>query len=292
MRKKILTTSPRGLLVDSFPYQLYLKAKKFGTWNPQEINFAKDKEDWKTLSIERQHGTLLLLSQFQGGEEAVTQDLLPLLMVVAREGRLEEEMFLSTFLSDEVKHTEFFRLILNAIGETGDLSHLHSESYRKIYYEILPEAMERLWHDQSPEAIADAATVYNMFAEAVLAEMGYLSFNELLYKTGKMPGLMEGIGHLKKDESRHIGYGTFLLQRLICEHPHLFDRVVKKLDELAPLALSMSAEGMHGMEKTKFDARLSDIKQFLQKQVKVRIEILARAKGKTLEEIYRSSDPS
>jgi ribonucleoside-diphosphate reductase beta chain len=191
-----------------------------------------------------------------------------------------------------VKHTEFFRLVLNAIGEKGDLSHLHSKTYRKIYYEILPNAMDRLWHDQSPEAIADAATVYNMFAEAMLAEMGYRSFYELLHNTGKMSGIMEGIGYLKKDEARHIGYGTFLLQRSICEHPHLFDRVVKKLAELAPLARSLSAEGLHGMDKMKFDIRLSEVKQFLEKQFRLRIEILARAKGKTLQEIYHSSDLS
>ncbi len=45
---------------------------------------------------------------------------------------------------------------------------------------------------------------------------------------GKMPGLMKGIGYLKTDESRHIGYGTYLLQRLICEHPRLFDVVSQK----------------------------------------------------------------
>ncbi len=78
------------------------------------------------------------------GEEAATLDLLPLLMVVAQEGRIEEEMFLTTFLFEEAKHTEFFRLLLDAIGETGDLSHFHSATYRKIFYEILPEAMNRL----------------------------------------------------------------------------------------------------------------------------------------------------
>jgi ribonucleoside-diphosphate reductase beta chain len=292
MRKKILTTSTRGLLEDSFPYQLYLKAKKFGTWNPQQINFAQDREDWKTLSTKQRESILTFLAQFQAGEEVVTLDLLPLLMVVAREEWLEEEMFLTTFLSDEAKHTEFFRLLLNAIGKTGDLSHLHSETYRKFFYEILPETMERLWHDQSLEAVADAATVYSMFAEGVLAETAYWSFHELLRKIGKMPGLMEGIGYLKMDEARHIAYGTFLLQRLICEHPHLFDRVVKKLEELAPISIALNDEGMQGAEETKFGAQLSDIQRFSQKQMKVRIEVLSRAKGQTLQEIYRSSGPS
>ncbi|MFF2498507.1 hypothetical protein [Peribacillus sp. NPDC058075] len=148
--------------------------------------------------------------------------------------------------------------------------------------------MERLWHEQTPEVIADAATVYNMFAEGVLAETGYKSFYDELKTIGKMPGLIDGIDHLKKDESRHIAYGTFLLQRFICEHPHLFDRVVKKLEELAPLTISFNAEGVIGDGQKKKEYH-SDIEKFSEKQLMVRIEILARAKGQTIEEIYQST---
>ena len=273
---------------DSYPYQLYQNAKKYGVWNPQHINFSQDQEDWKTLSAKQKEWMLKLLAQYQGGEEAVTLDLLPLLRVIAREDRLEEVMFLTTFLYDEAKHTEFFRLVLNAIGEKGDLSHLHSESYRKLFYKIIPETMERLWHEKTPEAIADAATVYNMFAEGILAETGYKSFYDGLQRIGKMPGLLEGIKHIKKDESRHIAYGTFLLQRLICEHPYLFDRVVKKLEELAPIAISLNAEGVFG-DGEQIKEYSTEMNKYSEKQLALRIEILARAKGQTLEEIYRVS---
>ncbi len=37
-----------------------------------------------------------LSALFQAGEEAVTLDLLPLIMVIAQEGRPEEEMFLTS----------------------------------------------------------------------------------------------------------------------------------------------------------------------------------------------------
>lgn len=287
MRKKLLTTSSEGLMENSYPYRLYQKAKKFGVWNPQNINFSQDKEDWKLLSVNQKDWILKLLAQFQGGEEAVTLDLLPLLKVIASEGRLEEEMFLTTFLCDEAKHTEFFRIVLNTIGEKDDLSHLHSESYRKLFYEILPETMERLWYEQTPEVIADAATVYNMFAEGVLAETGYKTFYDGLQKIGKMPGLLEGIGHLKQDESRHIAYGTFLLQRLICEHPHLYARIIKKLEELAPIAISLNGEGVIGKSEKAIEYS-SEMNKYSERQLKARMEILARAKGKTINEIYQS----
>jgi ribonucleoside-diphosphate reductase beta chain len=288
--RKMLTTSSRGLLEDSFPYRLYQKAKRLGTWNPADINFSQDQKDWKTLNAEQQEDILRLISQFQAGEEAVTLDLLPLIMAIAKEGRLEEEMFLTTFLFEEAKHTEFFRLVLNALGERGDLSRFHTKTYKTIFYEILPTTMERIVTDQSPEAVAEASVVYNMFVEGVLAETGYFSFYNALETAGIMPGLLEGIGNLKKDESRHIGYGTFLLQRLICEHPHLFDFVAAKMAELAPLALRLNAEGTGGRDVTSFGGDPEEIMNFTMKQLSVRMDVLARARTKKIEEIYRYTE--
>lgn len=289
-KRKILTTSKRGLLEDSFPFRLYQKAKRFGIWNPADIDFRQDAKDWTHLSSDQKENILRLISQFLAGEEAVTLDLLPLIMAIAKEGRLEEEMFLTTFLFEEAKHTEFFRLALNAIGEKEDLSHYHTPTYQKIFYEILPAAMNRLVNDQSPEAIAEASTVYNMFVEGVLAETGYYSFYQALEAEGLMPGLLEGIGHLKKDESRHIGYGTFLLQRLICEYPHLYEFVTKKIAELTPLALQLNQEGIRGREVSAFGGNPDDVMNFTLKQLSVRMEVLARARGKKIEDIYRSSE--
>lgn len=288
-RRTILTTSSRGLLVESLPFKLYQKAKKFGVWNPADIDFSQDVEDWKKLQPEQREDILRLISQFQAGEEAVTLDLLPLIMAIAKEGRLEEEMYLTTFLFEEAKHTEFFRLLLNALGETGDLSVYHTETYKTIFYDILPAAMDRLMDDQSPEAIAEASTVYNMFVEGVLAETGYFSFYEALEKQGIMPGLLKGIGLLKRDESRHIGYGTFLLQRLICEHPHLFDLVAQKMETLTPYAFQLNQEGVVN-DKNRLGAPIEEVMEFTTRQLTVRMEILSRARGKKMEEIYKLSE--
>ncbi|MFC7062137.1 R2-like ligand-binding oxidase [Halobacillus seohaensis] len=287
MREEILTTSARGLQEDSFPFRLYQKAKKLGVWDPRDIDFTQDKEDWKTLSSPQQQSILRLISQFQAGEEAVTLDLLPEIMLIAKQGRIEEEMFLTTFLFEEAKHTEFFRIVLNILGEHGDLSHFHSDTYKKIFYEILPEAMDRLRTDETPEALAEAAVVYNMFVEGVLAETGYWSFYKMLDSFGKMPGLMKGIEYLKRDESRHIAYGTFLLQRLVCEHPHLYDHITKKLNELAPLSLQLNQEGS---EQSAYDVPLEETMKFSQNQLSIRLEKVARARGKTIEEIYKTKE--
>ena len=154
--------------------KLYEKAKKLGIWNPSDLDFSHDILDWQTLTAEEQDLLLRLTALFQAGEEAVTLDLLPLIQVIAEEGRLEEEMYLTTFLFEEAKHTDFFtRMLAEVTGSDFDLSHYHSESYRTIFYEALPPTLLALKTDTSPAAQVKASTVYNLLVEGMLAETGY-----------------------------------------------------------------------------------------------------------------------
>ena len=197
-------TTKQAINKNSLPYKLYQKAKRHGIWNPVDIDFSQDKEDWKKLNENQQLEVLTQFSQFIGGEEAVTQDILPMIMAVSQKGWFEEETYLTTFVFEEAKHAEFFSLFLEEIGVTEDLTHLLSPGYRKLFDETLPEVMGNLLVDQSPEAMLDAAVTYNIFAEGVLAETGYWFFYEALSKQELFPGFLSGIRNVKRDEGRHI----------------------------------------------------------------------------------------
>ena len=281
-------TTKQAINKNSLPYKLYQKAKRHGIWNPVDIDFSQDREDWKKLNEEQQLEVLTQFSQFIGGEEAVTQDILPMIMAVSQKGWFEEETYLTTFVFEEAKHAEFFSLFLEEIGVTEDLTHLLSPGYRKLFDETLPEVMGNLLVDQSPEAMLDAAVTYNIFAEGVLAETGYWFFYEALSKQELFPGFLSGIRNVKRDEGRHIGFGTFLIQRLICEYPELklFDRVQMKLQELLPIAAMLTARP-EGVKVTSLGIEDGKAMEFALKQLTARMEILSRAQGKTLEEIYK-----
>ena len=277
---------------DSLPYRLYQKAKRHGVWDPIDIDFSQDKEDWQKLNPAQQQEVLGTIALFIGGEEAVTADILPMIMAVTKKGWFEEETYLTTFLFEEAKHAEFFSLFLEEIGVTDDLSDLLRPGYRQLFDEILPNAMGRLLEDQSPEAMVDAAVTYNMFAEGVLAETGYWFFYEGLSKINLMPGLMEGIRNIKRDEGRHIGFGTYLIQRLIHEKPELFDRVQERLQELLPIAAALTARDestLYVNEDGKYVTSLGfeegKSMEYALKQLTTRIEVLSRAKDKSLDEI-------
>jgi ribonucleoside-diphosphate reductase beta chain len=286
------STSKKGLDHSLLPMRLYHKAKVLGVWDPKDIDLTQDRKDWKTFNEIEKEMALRLCSMFQAGEEAVTRDLLPLIRVISMEGRLEEEMFLTTFLWEEAKHTEAFRRFLDEVaGVTGqDLSVYHLDNYRKLFYEYLPQAMERLIHDPSPEAQAEASVTYNMIVEGVLAETGYYSTFCSYKRLGLMPGTVKTFEYLQRDESRHIAYGVYLLQRLITEHDHVWDVVRKRMELLLPTAIGVVNELIGQVEVLPFGLDKDEMMQYAMKQFDIRMSLLERAHGKSVEELFDLSE--
>lgn len=268
--------------------RLYEKAKRLGVWNPSEINLTQDVLDWEWLKPDERDLLLRLIALFQAGEEAVTLDLLPLVMVMAQEGRLEEEMFLTTFLWEEAKHTDFFnRFITDVAHASYDLNRYHTANYRTIFYEALPRAMRRLLTDPSPAAQAEASVTYNMIVEGVLAETGYHAFLTTLERQGLMPGLRKGIGLLKQDEARHIAYGIFLLSRLIVADKTVWQAIQAKMNELLMPAIGIIGDAFAAYDSVPFGLVLNDFVNYATVQFQKRIERLERAREQTLEQVYQ-----
>jgi ribonucleoside-diphosphate reductase beta chain len=282
------STSPEGLRNDIPPMRLWRKAKRLGIWDPDDIDFGPDREHWVSLTDEERDLLLRLTALFLAGEEGVTLDLLPLIMVIAGEGRLEEEMFLTTFLWEEAKHVDFFHngFVRQVVPEPGDLSPYHTPTYRRIFSEELPTAMGALRTDSSPAAQVRASVTYNMIVEGVLAETGYEAYYRSLERRDLFPGLREGIGYLKRDESRHIAYGVFLLSRLVAEEPSLWAVAEERMNELFPLAMELIHEIFEAYDPVPFDLRLEEFMTIATTNFGRRIQRIERARAQSLEEVY------
>lgn len=279
------TLTGRGLRHDILPMRLYHKAKKLGTWDPRAIDLTQDLQDWQQLPDEYKERLRGLLLSFQAGEEAVTLDLLPLVLTMAREGRLEEEMFMTTFLWEEAKHTEFFRRILDEVlQEQSDLHEVGGATItRDLFADDLPTVMNRLLTDPSPRNQARASVLYNMIVEGVLAETGYYSFSQVLSASNLMPGLLQGIQLIKRDESRHIAYGVFLISRLVAADTSLWPFVEEQMHAyFDPIA---SAQERNGAPET--------LRSYAKQQFEKRLARIARAREQSVEQIYQQgSDES
>lgn len=285
-------SEPTVVRPDSFPMRLYEKAKRLGVWNPADIDFSQDRADWEAMDDERQKAILRLTARFLGGEEAVTLDLLPLVLAIARQGRLEEEMFLTTFLFEEAKHTDFFSRWVREVAGSPRLPRAPEPSVQLFDVE-LPNAMNALLEDQSPATIARASVTYNMVIEGVLAETGYQNYHQSLAVNGLMPGLCAGLVNIKRDESRHIAYGVYLLSRLVAEDEGVWAVIEERMTELRPLTDEIIRSGYEAYPDgvNPFGLRLDEFSDYAARQFRKRYERISKARRSSLAEIEASSEP-
>ena len=287
-RSSFQTVNGQGLDRESFPMKLWEKAKKLGVWNPNEFDFSQDRKDWMALGEMEKDFVLRTIAQFQAGEEAVTLDLLPLISFIAREGRLEEEIYLTSFLWEEAKHVDGFnRFITSVLGEDfGDLSPLMVDSYKLIFYQLLPEAMNRLYNSDSAVDLARASVTYNMIIEGVLAETGYYVFHKILQENNIMPGLMSFVGKLKQDESRHIAYGIYLISRLVAENgDEVWAAVQDQMNLMLLPSIQLIEEAYELYDVIPFGMNIEEFTNYAMNQFQKRMARLEKARSQTLEEI-------
>jgi ribonucleoside-diphosphate reductase beta chain len=240
--------STTGLDRDSVPWRLWEKAKE-SFWDPKDIDFSKDAADFASFTEEQKVRVIGSARGFMVGEEAVTIDILPVIRAISREGRLEETIYLTSFALEEAKHVDFFRLFFDSIGiaevpqmqggqgngnGNGQGRGQAGGLLNNLFTGGLGEIMGRLDTDTSPEAFLDAALMYNQFVEGVLALAGYRGWKRLFESLGGdvLPGFQEGLALVQKDERRHIAYGTYLIRRIVAEHPESWAFVERRWEEI------------------------------------------------------------
>jgi ribonucleoside-diphosphate reductase beta chain len=172
-----------------------------------------------------------LLGQFGAGEEAVTEDLAPMSIVL---DDINDQMFISSQIYEEAKHAVFFdrywRDVVNPAAEELGFEvkpPTHESFFNDSYVHVFDETdrhMERLLADDSPEQMARAIAHYHVVVESVMAQTGYYSFQEIYgaddsditdREMPHLPGVLEGVGYIRSDEGRHVGWGVRKLRELV-----------------------------------------------------------------------------
>ncbi|MFI0465117.1 MULTISPECIES: R2-like ligand-binding oxidase [Saccharopolyspora] len=282
-----------GLNWDSLPLRLFNKGNaKF--WNPADIDFSKDAEDWQRLDEVEQRSVAGLCAQFIAGEEAVTQDLQPFVSAMAAEGRFGDEMYLTQFVFEEAKHTQVFRLWLDAVGLTDDLHGLVEENpgYREIFYRALPESLHALHADPSPENQVRASVTYNHVVEGTLALTGYYAWHKICVSRGILPGMQQVIRRIGDDERRHMAWGTFTCRRHVAADERNWDVVQDQMAKLLPHAIAqVQWKPEDAPEVPPFELDKDELTAYASDRATRRLGAISSARGVPLAQIDVDASP-
>jgi ribonucleoside-diphosphate reductase beta chain len=281
-----------GLNWDSLPLKLFAGGNaKF--WDPADIDFTRDRADWEQLTGDERDFALQLCAQFVAGEEAVTEDIQPFMAAMRAEGRLGDEMYLTQFAFEEAKHTQAFRLWLDAVGETDDL-HSYLEpllAYRTIFYQELPDCLNALSSDPSPAAQVRASATYNHMVEGMLALTGYYSWHKICAGRGILPGMQELVRRIGDDERRHMAWGTFTCRRHVAADDANWDVFETRMNELLPLGLQATEQGYVRFDPIPFGMCKDEAMQYASDKGMRRFGTISSARGRPLGEIDLDYSP-
>lgn len=276
-----------GLNWASMPLKLFAGGNaKF--WNPADIDFTRDQADFAALSDDERDYAIRLCAQFIAGEESVTQDIQPFMSAMRAEGRLGDEMYLTQFAFEEAKHTQVFRMWLDAVGVTDDLHKYLDDlpSYRTIFYEELPNSLDKLAVDPSPAAQVRASVTYNHIVEGMLALTGYYAWQKICVKRGILPGMQELVRRIGDDERRHMAWGTFTCRRHVAADDANWTVFENRMNELIPLALQLTEDGfaLYG-DQPPFELSKDEMLQYSADKGMRRFGTISSARGRPLGEI-------
>ena len=238
-------------MIEGSIYRKYEKAMR-NPWNPKDFDYAADAADWERISDDQRRGLLGVTVRFLAGEQAVTDELVPMLAAAHALGRYDWTMFLATFLVEEAKHSEFFMLwhdqVVGALEPEEVAAHflVRSETIdptgRFVVKDVLHEALPR-YGGMLMDAIAGGnqadieasfvrfSAAYNGFAEGVLTMPSYEIVIDTTHMWGAFSTLREGFRRILADEGRHITFGTAACRILIEKDPGYEAMVHEVFDE-------------------------------------------------------------
>jgi hypothetical protein len=287
---KPVTTTAAGTADISYE-DLYARWEQ-GNWSAGEIDFSGDRAGWEALTDLQRRSMRWQFAMFFNGEDAVTDNLSPYIDAAPKE---EQKYFLATQQVDEARHTVFFaRFFSEVLGVTGSvaegLAACQPElnwGYRRVF-DRLDEMADELRRDQSLPKFAQAITMYHLVVEASLAQPGQHFIEDYVDRIGTMPGFLEGMRNVARDEQRHIAFGVKTLSELFEASDECRQAVAELLAEVMPATPGVFAP-------PGFDRRYTEDLGFTLEEIYAfgfrSFESKLRAAGMTLDELPAGTLP-
>lgn len=214
-------------------------------WRTEEVDFSQDKVDWETRTspAERAQLTWFFSLAFHA-EERVAVELTPLIEAAPT---LEQQIFLTTQLVDEARHTQFFDKFFRetlglsqpTMGERMQaIRSLLSRGFVELFEVILKRATDRLREgDHSVEAFTRAVVVYHLTVEGMVALASQRYVLDSLRSSDRFPGFRTGFTAIARDESRHVNFGMKYLRDIVESNPEAVGIIQDQLAITMPAAI-------------------------------------------------------
>jgi len=215
-------------------------------WSVADLDFTLDRQDWIDSDDLDRKATMWSHRLFFNGEERVTSTLAPFVWAAPTP---DIEIFLSTQMVDEARHTVFFERWWREVpgSDASNLSALLQEirpkasgGYDELFYDRLPSTAQRLANNPKDfDAFIEGVTLYHIVIEATIALTGQRFELEAMREQGLTDrGFYRGFTAVARDESRQVNFGIKVLRDAVREDAARFAPIIQRtlLDSLPLIA--------------------------------------------------------
>ena len=222
-------------------------------WASSALDFEQDRRDWAEFPQAGRDLLVHSLAPIFAGEERVAALFPPIVLSAESD---DEEAFLSTQQVDEARHTQFFVRFWREVflpdadaseAAIADARSRCNDAFTELFDRRLTASVDRLRLDpRDIEAKVEAVAIYHLIVEGMLGltslsfALKYVRANDVL------PGIAEGFANVKRDEHRHVGWGTWFLREKCRESDRYGSIVQDTLLELLPVAASVAVDDAQG----------------------------------------------
>ncbi len=227
------------IAADQISYEdLYARWEQ-GNWSATGIDFSVDRRQWQgEFSELERRAALWTYAMFLHGEDVVADTLSPYIDAAPLEA---QKYFLATQQADEARHAVMFSRFMREVAHVGsDAPSTLAASggtltwgFRKVFGRLEKMASE-LRRERSKPKLAQAITLYHLVIEASIAQPGQHFIEASLSRRNQLPGLLEGVRNVSRDEQRHIAFGVKMIADLVREDPDCEPAIAELLREILP----------------------------------------------------------
>ena len=216
---------------DKFPYILWKRGKS-NNWDPTNINMEKDIKQWKTEGVLSDDERLLvkrILGFFSATESLVANNLMLAVQRYITDGACRQ--YLARQIFEESLHNSTMEVCCEAydLDENEVASAYKNIPAIKAKDDFLLATTSNLFRkDFDIETIEGKREfIRNIFAFYIVCEGVFFysgfAMAMALGRQNKMSGLCDQIRYTLRDETTHIEFGVYILNRLRNEYPEAWD---------------------------------------------------------------------
>jgi ribonucleoside-diphosphate reductase beta chain len=224
--------------------QLYYRWER-QQWEVGAIDFTEDRRHWQQdFTPEMQRAFLWGLSSCCVGEDLVPDALVPFVDVAPTE---EQQVFLTTQLADEARHTVFLdRFQQEVLDEHAGRMKEGLEgrvegpaiAFAVLLLEMLPEAAQRIATRRDLDSLVEGVVLYHIVTVATVALTGQRFLSNYARREGLLPGFRQGFAAIARDRSRHVAFAIRFLKEMVASEPRFATVIQDAVQRTLPVAMS------------------------------------------------------